>query len=69
MKKNMGSFDTVVRLVLAAVFLFVYFAQDLPGVEGVIMLVLAAAFIITSVFGFCGLYTIFGINTCPMKKS
>jgi hypothetical protein len=69
MKKNMGSVDTVTRLVLAAIFIVMYFTQDLPGAEGVIMLVLAAAFILTSIFGFCGLYTIFGINTCAVKKS
>ena len=68
MKKNMGSVDTVTRLVLAAIFIVMYFTQDLPGAEGVIMLVLAGAFVITSVFGFCGLYTILGINTCPAEK-
>ena len=68
MKKNMGSVDIVTRLVLAAIFLVMYFTQDLPGAEGIIMLILSITFVLTSIFNFCPLYTILGFNTCAVKK-
>lgn len=64
----MGSADKIIRFVLAAVFIFLFVFNVISGVFGYILLALAAIFILTSLFSFCPLYTIFGIKTTPAKK-
>ena len=67
MKKNMGSADRVIRIVLAAVFAGLYFTGTVTGTVGIILLVLGAVFLLTSVVSFCPLYLPFGISTCAKK--
>ena len=69
MKKNMGTADKVTRLVIAAVIATLYFTNVITGTLGVILLVLAVVFLLTSLVGFCPLYAPFGLNTCSNKKS
>ena len=64
MKKNMGTFDKGIRLFAAVVLVALYFAEILTGTLGIIALVVAAVFTLTSMIGFCPLYTILGIKTC-----
>tara|TARA_R110000868_G_scaffold21640_11_gene89843 strand:- start:9371 stop:9583 length:213 start_codon:yes stop_codon:yes gene_type:complete len=67
MKKNMGSVDRTIRIVLAiAVALLVYY-EVVQGVLAYILIAVAAVFILTSLANFCPLYTIFGWNTCKIK--
>lgn len=68
MKKNMSSADRIIRLIIAAIMVVLYFTHVVTGTVGVILLVLAAVFTLTSIISFCPLYTIFGISTCPVKK-
>lgn len=67
MKKNMGSLDRLIRLVLAAVVAFLYFKGILSGFLGITLLVIAIVFLLTSVVSFCPVYTLFGITTCKKK--
>jgi Protein of unknown function (DUF2892) len=69
MKKNMGSADRVIRVLLAAVFAVLYFTGIVPGTIGLVLVALAAVFVLTSLVSFCPLYTIVGLNTCPAKKA
>lgn len=68
MKKNMGSTDKIIRVIVALVFAALYFTGTITGTLGVILLVLGAVFILTSVISFCPLYTIFGMSTCSVKN-
>lgn len=63
----MGSTDKLIRLVIAAIFVVLYFSGTVIGTWGIVLLVLAAVFTLTSLVSFCPLYTPFGISTC--KKS
>jgi len=65
MKKNMGTIDKVVRITLAAIIAILYFTNVLTGTPGIILLVLAGVFVLTSLVSFCPIYPIFGISTCP----
>lgn len=65
MKKNMGSTDRTIRLVIAAIAAFLYFNGTLTGTMGIVALVVAAIFTLTRMLSFCPLYAIFGISTCP----
>jgi len=68
MKKNMGSVDKIIRFILAAVFVALYFTGTVTGVVGYILLALAVIFVFTSLISFCPLYTIIGLRTCPKEK-
>ena len=67
MKKNMGIIDITVRLVIAALVIVLYFTQVITGIVGIILLILAGIFILTSLFGVCPLYLPFGISTRNKK--
>lgn len=69
MKKNMGSADRIIRVILAAVIATLYFTDILTGTLGLVLLVLAGIFFLTSLVGFCPLYAPFGIRTCTLKKN
>ncbi len=69
MKKNMGNADRVIRVLLAAVFAVLYFTGMVPGAIGLVLVVLGAIFVLTSVVSFCPLYTVVGMNTCATKKA
>ncbi|HNU88094.1 MAG TPA: DUF2892 domain-containing protein [Ferruginibacter sp.] len=68
MKKNMGNSDRMIRILLAAVFAVLYFTNTVTGTFGIVLLVLGAVFVVTSLVSFCPLYTLLGINTCAAKK-
>jgi len=68
MKKNMGSADRIVRLILAAIFAVLYFTNVVSGTFGIILLVLAGVFVLTSLISFCPLYAPFGFSTCKVEK-
>jgi len=67
MKKNMGSIDKVVRIALAIVALVLFFTHVISGVLGIVILVLAGVFVLTSLISFCPLYLPFGISTSKKK--
>ncbi|MBV5315696.1 MAG: DUF2892 domain-containing protein [Prolixibacteraceae bacterium] len=68
MKKNMGSADRIIRLVLSAIIAVLYFTNVVSGTLGIVLLILAAIFAITSFISICPLYSIFGLSTCSTKK-
>jgi hypothetical protein len=63
MKKNMGSTDRSVRIILAVLFAILYFNRSVTGAWGLVLIVLAGVFLLTSFVSFCPLYLPFGINT------
>jgi uncharacterized membrane protein YcaP (DUF421 family) len=68
MKKNMGTADRIIRIIIAAIIGFLYYNETISGTLGLVLLVLAVVFVLTSFIGFCGLYTLFGIKTCAVKE-
>jgi len=63
MKKNMGTADKVIRILVAIVIAALFFTNVISGTLGIVLLVLAAIFLLTSVVSFCPLYLPFGIRT------
>jgi hypothetical protein len=68
MKKNMGSADRIIRLIMSAAVAVLYFTNVVSGTLGIILIIFAAIFALTSLISFCPLYTIFGLSTCSTKK-
>ncbi len=67
MKKNMGNADRTIRLIIAAVIAVLFFTNVITGTLGIVLLVLAGVFLLTSFIGFCPLYAPFGLSTCASK--
>ncbi|MFY8108299.1 MAG: YgaP family membrane protein [Bacteroidia bacterium] len=67
MKKNMGNLDKIIRIIVAIAFAGLYFGGIITGTMGIVLLVLGAVFVLTSLVSFCPLYTLVGLNTCPKK--
>ncbi len=67
MKKNMGKADKLIRLIIAAVFALLYINGIVDGTLGIVLLVLASVFTLTSLVSYCPLYAPFGLNTCKSK--
>lgn len=65
---NMGKADRIVRPLIAIAFIALYFTGTVTGTIGIVLLVLAGVFLLTSVVGNCPLYSLFGIRTCPTKS-
>ena len=63
MKRNMSNLDRIIRITTAAVFAFLYFSGTVSGLLGIILLVLGAVFVLTSVVAFCPLYVPFKFST------
>ncbi|TDL99552.1 MAG: DUF2892 domain-containing protein [Flavobacteriaceae bacterium] len=69
MKQNMGSVDKIVRALFALIVGLLYFFEVISGGFATVLGVLAAIFLITSVVGFCPLYSVFGIRTNKKDQS
>ncbi len=63
MKKNMGTIDIAIRILVAVIIAVLYFTNVIAGTLGIIMLILAAVFVLTSLLSFCPLYLPFGLST------
>jgi hypothetical protein len=63
MKKNMGTIDKVIRILVAVVVVILYFTHVISGTLAIILLALSAIFIVTSFLSFCPLYLPFGLST------
>ena len=64
MKKNMGTIDKAIRILIAIAFVALYFMKVVSGTIGIVFLVLAVVFLLTSFISFCPLYWPLGISTC-----
>jgi hypothetical protein len=63
MKRNMGVADRIVRLVIAALIVVLGITGVISGTLLLILGVVAAAFIITSILGLCPIYLLLRIST------
>lgn len=61
--QNESTVDRVIRFVLGAVLVYMWYAAVVTGVLAIIALVLGIILAITGVIGWCPLYTLFGIGT------
>ncbi len=68
MKKNMGSFDRVLRLLVAAVIVVLFYLELITGTLAIVLLIAAGIFVLTSLISTCPLYLPFGLSTCKKKE-
>ncbi len=63
MIKNMSSIDRGIRVAVAAILAYLYFSGVVTGALGILLMVFAAVFLITSSIAFCPLYVLFNFST------
>lgn len=63
MTKNMGTVDRIIRFIFAAAVALLYFTGVISGTLAIILGILAVVFLLTSIVGFCPLYTPFKLST------
>jgi hypothetical protein len=59
----MASWDRIVRFVVAVIFGYLFFTKMVSGVVGIVLLIIAIVFLLTSFVGFCPLYKVFNFST------
>jgi hypothetical protein len=67
MKKNIGSADKTLRLILVLIIFTLYFTGIIPGLLGIILSAFAVIFVLTLLVGTCPLYLPFGLSTLRKK--
>jgi hypothetical protein len=63
MKRNMSDLDRIIRVVIVALFGYLYFGGVVTGALGIVLLVLSVIFLFTSVTSFCPVYSLFKLGT------
>lgn len=69
MKRNEGTIDRVIRVVLALVAVGAAVAIGISSLWGIVLLVVAAILLVTAAVGFCPLYRLVGMSTCPAPRA
>lgn len=68
-KKNVGTTDKIIRYVISALLvlggILLFETQRALSIG---MIVFAVVLTVTALVSFCGLYTLFGINTCKIEE-
>ena len=63
MKRNLSNTDRIIRVVVAALFAYLYFGGIVTGILGIVLVVLGAVFLLTALVAFCPLYAPFKFST------
>lgn len=63
MNKNMGTTDRAIRILLAVAVAVLYFAHYISGTLAIVLGIVAIAFFVTSLIGWCPSYLPFGLST------
>ena len=69
MKKNMGSIDKLVRVLVAVIIGVLYFTNQITGTAAIILGIFAVIFLLTSAIGFCPLYLPLKLSTIKKKDA
>lgn len=59
----MGTADRIIRLIVAAIIVFLFLSGVITGTTGIVLMVIAVVFALTSFVSFCPLYTILRLST------
>jgi hypothetical protein len=68
MKKNLGTIDKVIRILIAVVISILFFTHVITGTVGVVLIILAIIFLATSFISFCPIYFALGLSSNKKKS-
>jgi hypothetical protein len=64
MKKNLGSLDRIIRIVLVVVLTAAFITRAASGFWGILAISLGSVLVLSIVLNWCPIYALFGIKTC-----
>jgi hypothetical protein len=64
MKTNMGSTDRAIRVLIAIVLGILIYTNVLTGTLALVLGIVGAILVLTSLMNFCPIYRVFGMSTC-----
>ena len=67
MKRNMGTLDRTIRIIVAVVIAALYYSGQISGTLAIVLGVIALVFVLTSLVGTCPAYLPFGLSTCKQE--
>jgi predicted PurR-regulated permease PerM len=65
----MGQTDKAIRLAVVAIIVILYISGQISGTLAIILGIVAVAFLVTSLIGWCPTYVPFGISTKKKEKT
>jgi hypothetical protein len=68
MKKNIGTIDKVIRILVAVVIAVLYFTNVISGTLGIVLLVLGVVFVLTSLVSVCPIYLALGLSSAKKEE-
>lgn len=68
MKKNVGSIDKVIRILIAVVVAVLYFTNIISGTLGIVLLVIGGILLLTVLIGTCPIYLTLGLSSRKKNK-
>ena len=63
MKKNVGTVDKVIRILIAVTVVVLYFTHVISGALAIILLIVAAILAVTGLVSICPIWLALGLNT------
>jgi hypothetical protein len=68
MKRNIGTIDRILRIVLALAGVMVVFVADLKLVYNIIILLSSGVLLTTALIGFCPVCSLSGFSSCKVSR-
>ncbi|MFN4083222.1 MAG: DUF2892 domain-containing protein [Bacteroidia bacterium] len=68
MKKNLGVADRLIRVIIAAIIFYLNYNGTLTGTLGIVLMVFASIFVLTSFLSFCPIYYALKLSTRPKEE-
>ncbi len=67
MKRNVGNFDRIIRVLVAVALGYLHLSGTVTGTFGPLLLVVGIILLLTALAGSCPLYSLLGISSCALK--
>jgi amino acid transporter len=67
--RNVGTIDRIMRLVAGVVLGGVFLAGIVAAPSSYVLAVLAVVMLATAALGYCPIYAILGVRTCPLQRA
>ncbi len=69
MKKNMGSVDRVIRVLIVVAVGVLFATGQIEGILAIILFAISGVFLLTSFISFCPIYAAIGLKSCKLDES
>jgi len=69
MKVNIGTTDKAMRISIGLILIMVTIIISMGTMFKIIVMAMGLLALLSSIFGFCFLYRLIGLNTCKMKAN